>query len=205
MLPLHQFCVLRGYAAALRLLQTTVTNPDLSIRVVEISGIEPLALCLQDRCSTMLSYIPVLPRPRAIKDGVPRGSFGDQTKRLVPYFFGSRSPVRYVSAPTVSACPVACSGMSQCYRFESGRLPRRGATPFAVNSAAASSARYSRPVLPFPRLEHGALLFGGRLSGCQLPFGCHYTLCPGQGRRVVPHGRCDLPSVISRMHRACGV
>lgn len=29
--------------------------------------------------------------------------------------------------------------------------------------------------------------------------------CPVTPAGLVPHGRCDLPSVISRMHRACGV
>lgn len=60
----------------------------------------------------------------------PRGSLGDQTHKIGAILFQALVvPLWYVSTPSVSARPVACTRMSQCYRFESGRLSRRGATP----------------------------------------------------------------------------
>jgi hypothetical protein len=60
-------------------------------------------------------------------------------------------PLWYVSTLTVSASPVASSGMSQFYRFESARLARRGATPICGISHC-----HNQPAMAGPLYHHSS-------------------------------------------------
>lgn len=125
-------------------------------------------------------------------------------------------PSWYVSTPSVSARPVACTRMSQCYRFESGRLSRRGATPICGISHCHNQPAMAGPLYhhssPTNVLIHRYSVFpqSAVFPAVSYPVGravfpaVNFKPCFNRPSLtwVVPHGRCDLPAMISWLHRA---
>lgn len=124
-------------------------------------------------------------------------------------FSGSRSPVAVCwRAALLIGLPPLLSGVSPYYReftsdFHGGERPRL-------------TAEHRPPHIPFlclngldyPSLVHNPAQASSIVSFHSQPsFRLSTTIpttysCPSPLGPVVPHERCDLPSVISRMHRA---
>lgn len=115
-------------------------------------------------------------------------------------FSGSQSPVAVCkrAALLIGLPPLLLPGCHKCYRFDSVRLPRRGATPICDISCCHIfrprwRARYHVPYTGLHgTLRPGQVSFHGQQS---FPLSMQ-DIVPSPLGPVVPHERCDLPARI---------